>query len=166
MNKYQKPRTELKNKIDHILDTVKPVLDKSEETKFSQELLDSLEESLVEYSSGNTDSLEELSESIKSLFSSLNIEENYEDLSVTLQDLWKQSEESSNSIEESLDKLTQILIQALSEDEEALWETRRQEYKQSAKESIAKSFKALNIPSFSAGDLIIDPKQKEESSSS
>ena len=161
MNINHKYSAKIEYKINLILDNIKPSLELSEEMKSAKELLDSLEESLKYYSSGNTDNLEELNQSIKALFSSLNIEENYEDLSVTLQELWKQSEESSYSIEESLDKLTQILIQALSEDEEALWETRRQEYKQSAKDAIAQSFKALNIPSFSGGDLKIDPKQKE-----
>ena len=104
----------------------------------------------------------ELSEQMQQVLSSTEMQQQVTELSLKLQELAKQPNQDTDVLQREInDTIIQPLAQKLLVDEdEKFWEQKRQSYKQSARDAIAKSFKSLNLPSFAGGDLNSNGDQK------
>jgi hypothetical protein len=122
-----------------------------------------LQNQMQEYGISISQLLEvELSEQIQQLLSSAEMQQQVTELSRKLQELAKQPNQDPDVLQRQIsDTIIQPLAQKLLVDEdEKFWEQKRQSYKQSARDAIAKSFKSLNLPSFAGGDLNSNGDQK------
>ncbi len=125
--------------------------------------LHSLRETLQTQGINISEELEELPEKLQEMFSSSNIEGYVKEIVTKLRELSNQIDQSPDALGQKIDETIHRLSKDLFiEEEKQLEEKRKQQYRQSAQDAIAQSFRNLGIPSFAGGDLPPDSSQKEE----
>ena len=116
----------------------------------------SLRETLQAQGVNITEDIEELPNKLQEVLSSSKIEGYLQEIVTKLRDLADQIDQSPDAVGQKIDETIQSLSKDLFVDEEKRQEEKRkQDYKQSAQNAIAQSFKSLGLRSFAGGDLNI-----------
>jgi ElaB/YqjD/DUF883 family membrane-anchored ribosome-binding protein len=109
------------------------------------------------------DEMDELSDKLLEAFSSSKIEDYLQKILAKLRDLADQIEQSPDAVGQKIDETIKSLKKDLFVDQEKrLEEKRKQQYRKSAQDAIAESFRSLGLPSFAGGDLKLENSQQEE----
>ena len=133
------------------------------EVEAARSRLHSLRETLSTQGINISEEIEELPKKLQEVLSSSNIEGYLKEIVAKLRDLADQINQSPDAVGQKIDETIHSLSKDLFIDEEKrLEEKRTQQYRQSAQEAIAQSFKNLGIPSFAGGDLKLENSQQEE----
>ncbi len=133
------------------------------EVEAARSRLHSLRETLSTQGIIISDEIEELPKKLQEVLSSSNIEGYLKEIVAKLRDLADQINQSPDAVGQKIDETIHSLSKDLFIDEEKrLEEKRTQQYKQSAQDAIAQSFRSLGIPSFAGGDLKLENSQQEE----
>ena len=107
--------------------------------------------------------MDELSDKLLEAFSDSKIEDYLQKILAKLRDLADQIEQSPDAVGQKIDETIQSLSKDLFVDQEKrLEEKRKQQYRKSAQDAIAESFRSLGLPSFAGGDLKLENSQQEE----
>jgi len=133
------------------------------EVEAAQSRLHSLRETLSTQGINISEEIEELPKKLQEVLSSSDIEGYLKEIVAKLRDLADQINQSPDAVGQKIDETIHTLSKDLFIDEEKrLEEKRTQQYRQSAQDAIAQSFKNLGIPSFAGGDLKLENSQQEE----
>ena len=109
------------------------------------------------------DEMDELSDKLLEAFSDSKIEDYLQKILAKLRDLVDQIEQSPDAVGQKIDETIKSLNKDLFADQEKrLEEKRKQQYRKSAQDAIAESFRSLGLPSFAGGDLKLENSQQEE----
>jgi len=109
------------------------------------------------------DEMDELSDKLLEAFSDSKIEDYLQKILAKLRDLADQIEQSPDAVGQKIDETIKSLNKDLFADQEKrLEEKRKQQYRKSAQDAIAESFRSLGLPSFAGGDLKLENSQQEE----
>jgi len=109
------------------------------------------------------DEMDELSDKLLEAFSDSKIEDYLQKILAKLRDLADQIEQSPDGVGQKIDETIKSLSKDLFVDQEKrLEEKRKQQYRKSAQDAIAESFRSLGLPSFAGGDLKLEKSQEEE----
>ena len=107
--------------------------------------------------------MDELSDKLLEAFSDSKIEDYLQKILAKLRDLADQIDQSPDAVGQKIDETIQSLSKDLFVDQEKrLEEKRKQQYRKSAQDAIAESFRSLGLPSFAGGDLKLENSQQEE----
>jgi hypothetical protein len=116
--------------------------------------LNSLQEILQAQGINISDDIEELSNNIQEVLSSSNIEGYLQEIVTQLQDLTGEINQSPDLVWQKIDETIESLSKDLLIDEDKHQEEEKiQEYRTSAQDAIAASFKSRGLRSFAGGDL-------------
>lgn len=133
------------------------------EVEAARSRLHSLRETLSTQGINISEEIEELPKKLQEVLSSSNMEGYLKEIVAKLRDLADQINQSPDAVGQKIDETIHSLSKELFIDEEKrLEEKRTQQYRQSAQDAIAQSFKSLGIPSFAGGDLKLENSQQEE----
>ncbi|MBE9127619.1 MULTISPECIES: hypothetical protein [unclassified Coleofasciculus] len=133
------------------------------EVEAARARLHSLRKTLSTQGINLSEDIEEFPDKLQEVLSSSNIEGYLKEIVSKLRDLADKINQSPDAIGQTIDETIQTLSQDLFIDEEKrLEEKRKQQYRQSARDAIAQSFRSRGIPSFSGGDLKPDSSQPDE----
>lgn len=133
------------------------------EVEAARSRLHSLRETLSTQGMNISEEIEELPKKLQEVLSSSNIEGYLKEIVAKLRDLADQINQSPDAVGQKIDETIHTLRKDLFIDEEKrLEEKRTQQYRQSAQDAIAQSFRSLGIPSFASGDLKLENSQQEE----
>lgn len=133
------------------------------EVEAAQSRLHSLRETLSTQGINISEEIEELPKKLQEVLSSSDIEGYLKEIVAKLRDFADQINHSPDAVGQKIDETIHTLSKDLFIDEEKrLEEKRTQQYRQSAQDAIAQSFKSLGIPSFAGGDLKLENNQQEE----
>jgi hypothetical protein len=109
------------------------------------------------------DEIDELSDKLLKAFSSSKIEDYLPKIIAKLRDLADQIEQSPDAVGQKIEETIKSLNKDLFvHQEKRLEEKRKQQYRKSAQDAIAQSFRSLGLPSFAGGDLKLENSQQEE----
>jgi len=109
------------------------------------------------------DEMEELSDKLLEAFSDSKIEDYLQKILAKLRDLADQIDQSPDAVGQKIDETIKSLSKDLFADQEKrLEEKRKQQYRKSAQDAIAESFRSLGLPSFAGGDLKLENSQQKE----
>ncbi|HBE17167.1 MAG TPA: hypothetical protein DEG17_20390 [Cyanobacteria bacterium UBA11149] len=107
--------------------------------------------------------IEELPKKLQEVLSSSNIEEYLKEIVDKLRDFADQIDKSPDAVGQKIDEMIHSSLKDLFiEEEKRLEEKRKQQYRQSAQDAIAQSFKNMGIPSFAGGDLKVETSEEDE----
>ncbi|HLP88952.1 MAG TPA: hypothetical protein VK184_10230 [Nostocaceae cyanobacterium] len=139
-------------------------LQNPQQVEIANSRIHSLQEELQSQGIDISAEMEQLTNKLQEVFASPSFQQNLPLILANLQNFLNNIDQSPEKLGETLDNL----IQSISEDvltaqEKILDEQRQQQYKQSAQEAIAQSFKKLDMPSLADGFLQLNIKQQEES---
>ncbi len=133
------------------------------EVEAARSRLQSLRETLSTQGINISEEIEELPKKLQEVLSSSNIEGYLKEIVAKLRDLADQINQSPDAVGQKIDETIHSLSKDLFIDEEKrLEEKRTQQYRQSAQDAIAQSFRSLGIPSFAGGDLKLENNQQDE----
>ena len=133
------------------------------EVEAARSHLHSLRETLSTQGINISEEIEELPKKLQEVLSSSDIEGYLKEIVAKLRDFADQINHSPDAVGQKIDETIHTLSKDLFIDEEKrLEEKRTQQYRQSAQDAIAQSFKSLGIPSFAGGDLKLENNQQEE----
>jgi hypothetical protein len=133
------------------------------EVEAARSHLHSLRETLSTQGINISEEIEEIPKKLQEVLSSSDIEGYLKEIVAKLRDLADQINQSPDAVGQKIDETIHTLSKDLFIDEEKrLEEKRTQQYRQSAQDAIAQSFKNLGIPSFAGGDLKLENSQQEE----
>ncbi len=109
------------------------------------------------------DEMDELSDKLLEAFSDSKIEDYLQKILAKLRDLADPIDQSPDAVGQKIDETIKSLNKDLFVDQEKrLEEKRKQQYRKSAQDAIAESFRSLGLPSFAGGDLKLENSQQEE----
>jgi hypothetical protein len=107
--------------------------------------------------------MDELSDKLLEAFSDSKIEDYLQKILAKLRDLADQIDQSPDTVGQKIDETIKSLNKDLFVDQEKrLEKKRKQQYRKSAQDAIAESFRSLGLPSFAGGDLKLENSQQEE----
>jgi hypothetical protein len=133
------------------------------EVEAARSHLHSLRETLSTQGINISEEIEEIPKKLQEVLSSSDIEGYLKEIVAKLRDFADQINQSPDAVGQKIDETIHTLSKDLFIDEEKrLEEKRKQQYRQSAQEAIAQSFRSLGIPSFAGGDLKLENSQQDE----
>lgn len=133
------------------------------EVEAARSRLHSLRETLSTQGINISEEIEELPNKLQEVLSSSNTEGYLKEIVAKLRDLADQINQSPEAVGQTIDETIHALSKDLFIDQQrCLEEKRKQQYRQSAQDAIAQSFRSLGIPSFAGGDLKLENTQQPE----